>query len=369
MTPEIPLVACPACGAGRSPGSAPCPGCGASSSGNRHEPPGYSGVTPESVWVERRPLSRRTRLVALTIAGALLAFLIVPPILDRTLFTPEAAIHGFFDALTRRDASAALHALPAGVGKDEPLLTPSVLRSRDYIPPKHLRILRQTQENDYLLVGVSFQVGPRRENATVRLERESGAFFTRWRVNGLQQIHGAATGATELTVNGIRLRTDSAETQPQAFSVFALPGGYTVRLPDNAVLQASPEQVHAADTGNQVTLQTTVKPSAVSEADNQVRSYLDRCAQSAELSPPGCPFSVLVFGTPSVLHWKIDKYPQVTVQMSQDGPYLTTVTEGSATASGTAKDFSSTEKFSKSDSFSVEGPVEVAGNSVKWTPK
>ncbi|MCO5987007.1 hypothetical protein NE235_12945 [Actinoallomurus spadix] len=307
--------------------------------------------------------------MALAIVGVLLAFLIVPPILDRTFFTPKAAIRGFFDALARRDAPAALHALPKGVGEDEPLLTSAVLRSRDYVPPRHVRILRQTQEDDHRLVEVGFQIGAKRETGTVRLEREDGAFFTHWRVNGLQEVRGAATGATELTVNGVRLRTDSAEAQPRAFSTFALPGGYTVRLPDNPVLGASPEQVHAAGTGNEVTLQPTVKASAVGEADNQVRSYLDQCAQSTELSPTGCPFSVLVFGTPSTLRWKIDKYPQITVQMSQDGPYLTTVAEGSATAAGTAKDFSSTEKFSKSDSFSVEGPVEVAGNGVKWTPR
>lgn len=148
----------------------------------------------------------------------------------------------------------------------------------------------------------------------------------------------------------------------------ALPGGYALGVPDNPVVQAVQQELYVGDSG-QATLQASVKPGAVVEVDTQVRAYLDHCAQSTDTSPEGCPFSVFLLGTPTSLKWKITKYPRITVEMTPAGPYVRTSDEGSATASGVAKDFSTTEHFSEPDTFSVEGPVYASADGVKWTPR
>ncbi|MDN3353023.1 hypothetical protein [Actinomadura sp. DC4] len=363
---------CAACGAHQQQaGAVSCAACGRALRWEDAEAPESAAVVgPESVWVDRRPVSRRVRLVAVVTAAGLLALLVVPVIVDRIFFTPEAALHGFFGALAHRDAAAALRAVDTRDTGDEPLLRSAVLRSHDYVPPADLRIERINTRSDPELAVVSFRVGERRLTASLAITRERHKTFNRWRVQGLPPVGISAAGVTEISVNGVRVKTDAPATPdaPRTIQASALPGGYALRVPDNPVVQATEQELYVGDSG-QATLQASVKPGAESEVDTQVRAYLDQCAQSTDTSPKGCPFSVFLLGTPTSLKWKITKYPDITVVVSSTGPYVRTGDEGSATASGEAKDFSTTEHFSESDAFSVEGPVDVSAGSVKWTPK
>jgi hypothetical protein len=327
-------------------------------------------VGPESVWVDRRPVSRRARVIAVVTVAVLLALLVVPVIVDRVFFTPEATVHGFFGALANRDAAAALRAVDTAGTGDEPLLRNAVLRSHDYVPPTDLRIERIDTGSDPVLAMVSFRVGERRLTASLGMTRERHKTFNRWHIEGLPQVAISAVGVTELSVNGVRMKTDAPTTPdaPRVLQVDALPGGYALQVPDNPVVQVVQQELYVGD-GGQATLQASVKPGAEAEVDTQVRAYIDHCAQSTDASPDGCPFSVFLLGTPTSLKWKITKYPRITVEMTPAGPSVRTGDEGSATATGVAKDFSTTEHFSESDTFSVEGPVDVSAGGVKWTPR
>jgi hypothetical protein len=328
-------------------------------------------VGPESVWVDRRPISGRARIIAVVTAVALVALLVVPVLVDRIFFTPDAAVHDFFDALTHRDAAAALRAADVTNTAGEPLLKSAVLRSRDYVPPTDLKIERLDTHSDPELATVSFRVGTRRLSASMGMVRDRHKMFNGWHVDGLAQVDVSAAGVTEVSVNGTRMRTDPADgpDAPRTIQARALPGGYALRLPDNPVLQAAQQELYVGGDTGPASIRASVKPGAAAEVNNQVRGYLDQCAQSTDMSPDGCPFSVFIVGTPSSLKWKITKYPTITVEMTPSGPYARTVDDGAATASGVAKDFSTTEHFSESDTFSVEGPVVASGGTAKWTPK
>jgi hypothetical protein len=362
---------CAACGAAQPAGAVSCAACGRAL---RWEDAGASEpaavVGPESVWVDRRPVSRRARVIAVVTVAVLLAVLVVPVIVDRILFTPEATVHGFFGALAHRDAAAALRAVDTVGSGDEPLLRSAVLRSHDYVPPTDLRIERIDTGSDPALAAVSFRVGERRLTASLGMTRERHKTFNRWHIEGLPQVAISAVGVTELSVNGVRMKTGAPATPdaPRMIQADALPGGYALGVPDNPVVQAVRQELYVGD-GGQATLQASVKPGAEAQVDAQVRAYIDHCAQSTDASPDGCPFSVFLLGTPTSLQWKITKYPRIAVAMTPAGPYVRTEDEGSATASGVAKDFSTTDHFSESDTFDVKGPVDVSAGGVKWTPR
>jgi hypothetical protein len=360
---------CAACGAAHPAGAAACVACGRALRWEEAAVP-RPGIGPESVWVDRRPVSRRARVIAIVTVAALVALLVVPVIVDRIFFTPEATVHDFFGALAHRDVAAALRAVDDPRVGDEPLLRSAVLRSHDYVPPTDLRIERIDTGRDPALAAVSFRVGQRRLTASLGMARERHKTFNRWHLEGLPQVAISAMGVTELSVNGVRMKTDApaAPDGPRVIQASVLPGGYALGVPDNPVVQAVPQELYVGD-GGQATLQASVKAGAEAQVDTQVRAYIDRCAQSTDASPDGCPFSVFLLGTPTSLKWKITKYPRITVEITPAGPYVRTGDEGSATASGVAKDFSTTEHFSESDTFSVSGPVDVSGGGVKWTPK
>lgn len=362
------MTRCAACGAAQPAGAVSCAACGRAlrwEDAGAPEPAAVVG--PESVWVDRRPVSRRARVIAVVTVAVLLAVLVVPVIVDRIFFTPEAAVHGFFGALAHRDAAAALRAVDTG---DEPLLRSAVLRSHDYVPPTDLRIDRIGTGSDPELAVVSFRVGKRRLTASLGMTRERHKTFNRWHIEGLPEVDISAVGVTELSVNGVRMKTDAPATSgaPRVIQARALPGGYALGVPGNPVVQAVQQELYVGD-GGQATLQASVKPGAEAEVDAQVRAYIDHCAQSTDASPDGCPFSVFLLGTPTSLKWKITKYPRIAVELTPAGPSVRTGDEGSATATGVAKDFSTTEHFSESDTFSVDGPVDVSAGGVKWTPR
>jgi len=199
--------------------------------------------------------------------------------------------------------------------------------------------------------------------------------FHRWRVaagtaTGLAAV--AAEGATEIRVNGRRVAQTDREHTP-LITAWTFPGRYTVDLPDNPLLAAAPQRIDVAGGGDPYRpgagLATRVKPAATAAVEQQVRAYLDGCAQSTGPEPRGCPFTSYHYGDVGSPKWTITTYPRIAVALREGAVVVWTTAYGGATFSGTEEGFfSGREPFSDDQSFEVTGRAATSGGQVRFEP-
>jgi hypothetical protein len=213
---------------------------------------------------------------------------------------------------------------------------------------------------------VAYRVAERTVSTIMYLRRDaSRAFgvFNRWRVaTELSVVRLTVPAGLTLTVNGEERPADGMPGVIRAF-----PGRYTFGAADNplwgvgeATVDVEPGQTHA------VTLQPQLKDSARSEIDTQVRRYLDDCAKQTVLEPPGCPLDAYSFSDVTGVVWKIERYPQYTVEVDRTGTLRVATSQyGRAVVTGLSP---TGNTYRSSPSFSVSGTVTVAGGAIQFTP-
>lgn len=293
-------------------------------------------------------------------------------------FGPAAAVRAYFSALSEHDAGRALRSMAPTPGeRNAPLLTAGALRGRGYTPPSGATVVRTSTYGGTGVARVRFRLGGRWHTMGVGLRRDhqlTGGLFHRWRVTGATgALAVAAEGATEVRVNGRSVTQTHAELTP-LITAEAFPGRYTVDLPDNPLLAAAPQQVDIDGGGSSgapnVALATRVKPSASAAVEQQVRAYLDGCAQSTDPAPDGCPFSSYRYGDIGSPKWTIADYPEIAVALRDGVVAVSTTTDGTATFTGTEEDFfGGRERFSEDATVTVAGYARLENGQVRYVPE
>ena len=294
-------------------------------------------------------------------------------------YRPEAAVDGYFDALGDRDARDALGLLTedarAGVGDEEQLAR--MVRAKDYQPPTDVRVTAVERDGDEATATVSYVLAGTRATAALPMRRDDRAtlgLFHRWRIAAAPARLSVPGGPAGLTVGGV-----PAVVDPEGGRVALLPGSYSVAGPRDALSEIPPQVVLALPGADQVAgadlLRPTLAPGAQAAAEESVRTWLDGCAAQRVANPTGCPFTYYSGSTVKRIAWKIEKVPELQVELSDEGgapvAVVSTVDggQGSARATGVEEGyFTGNRPFAESVTFRVRGVLTLVDGKPTFRP-
>ncbi|HZM76493.1 MAG TPA: zinc ribbon domain-containing protein [Candidatus Limnocylindrales bacterium] len=370
---------CLVCGADSAELTRPCPRCGhatpltarfCTQCGQALREPAAAGPEPvaesvtEAEFVKvRNPGARFYAGIGGTVM-VLLALVSIHSFVAATFFTPQRAVAGYFDALAARDAPAALSYLEP-IQVDGVLLTDAVLRHEGYRPPENIAVGDVPAEGDRRVVPVGFELDGRSYRIEV-IARRAGTrtlgVFRGWVVEGGLLPLAVRPERIRPVVNGVAV----PDNLIGPLAVF--PGQYRVGIADNPLFQAKEATATVAGQGGGARLAPALKDSARSEIESQVKSYLDGCARSTDLRPPGCPFAVPAGTTGTGVKWTITAYPQLAFTLNPETGEVSVRTgrDGRADATGTSSDGTA---FARSVGFRVTGTAALAGGKVSFTAR
>ncbi|GAB3156282.1 hypothetical protein GCM10027290_53930 [Micromonospora sonneratiae] len=298
-------------------------------------------------------------------------------------FGPASAVEAYFDALADRDPEAALENVVAESVPTEyrELLQGSVLDGPDYTPPSDMEIVSTEKEGDKATVEVSYALAGKQYQITMKLVRSDEStlgMFRRWHItNGLFSASVSAAAVKSFVLNGKEIVADEDNDLGRP----ALIGAYKFGVGDNRFFEAEPgtlyvtgvsyeDMTRPGDTSEDVEpghvrLTVRLKEATRQEIDQQIDAYLNRCAESADLDPDGCPFSTYIWGEATEVSWKITRKPTIEIAFSGSGLVVDTETRGEAevsyNSSGTAR--------SETISFRVRGIVSLDGEKLVFNPQ
>ncbi|MFC5688232.1 zinc ribbon domain-containing protein [Amycolatopsis mediterranei] len=350
---------CPHCDASVQPDARFCHRCGrsltAAAGDEVQDPPtppnGYAVAADPFV----RPWqpSRKAGLVTAVVVSVLVVLGAGLFVVQKVVFTPEAALNGYFDALAERDAETAASYLAGD------RLSGDMLRSPDYQPPAGLKIHDVEDDgDDTKTASISFVVGGHEQSGKVQLTRRrthTWGVFRDWAISDLRPtLRITTTTAVPVRVDGETLAT-SGQRDDVEIPVF--PGRHKVDIADNPLLEADQNVVDAALGATEVPLGVRVKASAQQAAQDQVKTYLDQCAGQKTAEPPNCPFRLAFYSEVVNVSWKITAYPEVELQQTQSGAVAVrtrTGSQGRVTVTGTQ---SGGTPYQDEQTFSVNGGI------------
>jgi len=312
-------------------------------------------------------------VVALAILVALCVVVAGLEVVGHEFFSPTRTVQSFFDALASRNAAAARRLLVSD-DAEAPLLQNAALKNGGYAPPTAVRVERADVADGRASVRVSFALSGRRQNATLTLQRDDDAtagLFHGWHIeDGVNEFGVAGSDVSAVDVAGVTIAL-SEDAESSGFSAF--PGSYRVSLPEQPLWTAPPVTalVGLGDPGEPVSLEPTIKDSARSEVEKQVRAWVDECARSTELSPPNCPFEAGAYDQVDHVRWKVVTYPAVELDRDYDGHLVvSTTTQGEAEVSGRAVPYYGGSSYAYRDTvaFGAGGEVNLAGTTITFQP-
>lgn len=377
-----PIRPCPACGRPAGAAARFCAHCGQPlDAPPGSEEPTVAAPTPvDTTGVFLAPRShRRPVLVGVSVFGAVIVLLSVLYAVEWMFFGPQRTVSAYFDALAARDAVAAGRLLSndgEGGFPDSAILDPAALKSDGYTPPTDVRIRTVETGDDTAVAEISFSLGGERQKLTLNLRRENepaAGLFHRWRiVDGVYPISVRAPGLDAVVIAGVRV--PYAE-DADGLTVAAFPGAYSVALPEQPLFTASEATLYAGvlqeGSARTVEIVPTIKSTARSEVDRQVRAYVDTCARSAVLEPDNCPFSAFSFsGEVRNVRWQINRYPTIALTVDRfDSRRVHVRTTNSGRAEVVWQQvFSDGSTFDQNQDvvFSVSGVVMVSGDTLTF---
>lgn len=349
---------CPRCQAAVVPTTGYCRACGHALPGTQPE---ISTTDPKA---RAALLPTRPSVAALiSLAAVVFAILVLtaPILVVRwAFFGPDDTVRGFFTALAERDADAAWERVHVtSVDRvSQPALAGGSLRHDDYTPPSDFELRQVRADGDRATAQVHYKIAGVPYDDTLTLTRLGGPEHTlrRWHLDdGVRQLPVAVDGGSTVTVVGVPVSLERTTI------LAAFPGAYTLRLPDDPLVEAEPVTVHAGDLDGGV-LVPRLRDSAQQQIQEQVNTYLDGCARQREPVPDGCPFQyVSYYGDVVSISWKITRPPTLTYTLVAERQVeVATEQSGLAVATGrTTSAFSPT--FNETVDFSVRGVATASG--------
>lgn len=282
----------------------------------------------------RAPVTRQRILVRAGIAAtaASLLFGIAVIALNLTVFSPSGFVTTYLQTLGERDVADALAMpgvdLPGSIAKDSAaaaLLKPESLAS----------ITDITTTNDvdlgngvhritarYLLSGAESESQRASSQFLVRDTGASYLFFNQWSfaTSPVASLQVRVANGASATAGTSLLTANDLGADVEAFSALAdfpvLVPGLVVLSHESAYLTGIVAPVLVDTPGQNLTATVAAAPNTafIAAVTTSIRSFLDACATSTSLFPPGCPFSRQVsdriVGSPV---WSITAYPPIGI--------------------------------------------------------
>ena len=368
---EAPVTACAGCGSLHDEQDRFCSRCGRSLTAPVEKAPPPAGVPPFLPGPQRFP---RGLIAVAAVFAALVLGVTGLKIVEGRYFRPASAVVAFFAALADRDADAAVARLAVDPTGDSALLRAAVLRSDGYTPPSGVRVRSSELMEERATVEAEFRVGGTGHRRLFSLVRDTSAtagLFYRWRIDGgVFPLDVAAGGVDTVRVAGAPVALAAPEYgQP---SLLAFPGSYRVTLPEQPLLEAPASVVHVTASDMEyasVRVEPVIKSGARAAVDQQIRAYLDDCAEQPVLEPVGCPFSSYPFGEVRDVRWKITEYPRYDLAVDDGGTILTDVRYGRATVTGKlVSTFGGDSTYKDTVSFPVAGTITASNGTIAFLP-
>jgi hypothetical protein len=318
---------------------------------------------PASPFVEPWQASQRTIVVTAIVVALIASLSTANFVAQRIWFTPEAAIKGYFKALADHDAEKAASYL----SHNDTTLAAALISSDKYVPPSGLKV-DSVREDDEDSKGksakVSFAIAGTTATGPMSLRRSdklTWGLFRGWNITGSRPALQITTSTpVDVQVNGQPVDLESGD-----LNVF--PGRYVVEVADNPLVESNPVSVDAGFEDVTVELTPRIKSTIETEAQTQIKAYLQNCLVEATKPEHTCPFS---FGYSEITNpvWRIDTYPTVALDLDSSGEGITvqTTTDGEATVTGKYADGT---PYTDTDTFSVSGTVTVDQGKVTFQPE
>jgi hypothetical protein len=341
------------------------------------DPAGLSGPrlsTPSAVAGGGR-LHRPSRRTVLIFAAVLV--LLVGGGVAYAVFKPpgpsgERSVQRYFEALSQGNTGRAL-ALVADAERytaaEYPLLHASVLAAKE-ARPSGVRIV-ETQTAQYgpqqtENVRVSYRLGGATVEQTIAATpRPDGRDHL---LHGpFMSLEVTGAGGRAVTVNGVAVDTRVTVEK------YAFPAVYTVAAEGNALIAGETRTAEVSGSRNPPVATVTFAPLALvsgaqAAVEDEAKRYLDRCVQSTEARPSGCPFRVYVSGENASVKWQIVTYPtvQLTPPSNTSGAQVRIRgSRGKVHYEATYTDYSgATETDSDDIDFSFSGTAKATGSTI-----
>lgn len=310
-------------------------------------------------------------LIVLSVAAAAVTIALV----NKYQYGPETDVKAYFDALQAGDGAAALGALNAEVPDSNAALLDGEPLEAAAEKLDDVEISTVSSTSDQAVVRADYTLDGQEHSSefTLHPADTQWGFFTVWDFDRttLPTMHVTMAGSTAVDINGESVAlTDSARD----FAVF-YPGIYTGSY-TSPMVTAEPEQTLVTDPDAETDLTLDASPSdeLKSQASEQIKTYLDTCAEQDTLYPAGCPFSYEFSGrVQDSVKWSIIEYPTTEIRLS--GPNVDRW--GLMDAPGTAKiEFISvnlldgkTSQVSEEVPFTFKGTLEVTEEEATVTPR
>ncbi|MBG6224353.1 hypothetical protein IWX63_000912 [Arthrobacter sp. CAN_A2] len=313
-----------------------------------------------------------TWLLGLMLVGA--AFVATVSFMNARLYSPEHQVDLYLQALRDGDGGEALGLLNASVpeGSNPALLDGDALR-RSSADVEDLEVGEARESGaDRVDVPVTYTLDGT-ETTTVFPLRRIGTewgFFNVWRFEQsvLPIVQVTARNSVEAAVNGVDVGLPDGTAGLASFYPAAITAQY------DGQFFAAPEQ-RAVVTSREtppppLALATEATPELTQAVDDELRSFLDGCAEQTVFQPTNCPFNYVTNERlAGDITWSIEEYPAVSVT-PDDGGWLLGPLRGSARIDTQLRDFFSgaVRDVSETVPFEFEADLTVTEDEVAVTP-
>ncbi|MDI3330797.1 MAG: hypothetical protein QJR09_08700 [Micrococcus sp.] len=323
---------------------------------------------------------------------------------NATVYSPEAQVERYLDALADGDGATALGLARGGQGSDGAGLAPGTATTlldgeplaAGFAALQHVTVSRGGESRGGVEVVVGYRVDGRDHSTTFAVERvgRDWLFFDRWRMAPapLRTVHvspanlppEAASEPLEAHVNGTTVPLGPREAgaapgrQLAVLPPFVVEAGFTSDYleagPTRAVVDASGVEAPSAPLDLVLELQYT--DAVQEEVDAQLSAYLEGCTSQQVLHPSGCPMGYDTVNRipPDSITWSVSGTPRAAVMELPAGgedPTEVAAAQADAVLAVQEIDLVSGERraVERREPFTLEAELAVTPNAVRYTPR
>jgi hypothetical protein len=310
-------------------------------------------------------------LLGIMLVGA--AFIVTVSVLNGKLYSPDHQVALYLDALRAGDGGEALGLLNASVpaGANPTLLDGEALaRAGSDLGDLTIGDARETG-SDRVEVPVTFTLDDTTSTSVFRLGRTGSiwGFFHVWEFEQteLPTVEVSVLNSVEASVNGVPVGLPEGRASLASF----FPTAVTARY--EGTYFSAPEQRSVVTGGGAVlalALSTEATPELTEAVGDQLRVFLDGCAEQTVFQPANCPFT---YPTSERLagdiSWSIEEYPAVAITPDH-GAWVLAPLRGTARIDTQLRDLfsGSVRDVSEQIPFEFGADLSVSDDAVTVTP-